>query len=179
MNNQIKNIVFIAIMAAIMCVIAPVSFSIGIIPITLGTFSFCLVGGLLSYRKAFATVLIYILIGFIGIPVFSSYQSGVGVVLGVTGGYLVGYLPSVLVISIIVNKFKSKIYVYPLAMIIGILTCYLFGTIWFMFQSGNTFIHTLSICVIPFIIPDLIKVVVASFITYTLNNKTIIGKMLD
>lgn len=179
MNKQIKNIVFIAIMAAIMCVLAPISFSIGLIPITLGTFSFCLVGGLLSYQKSFATILIYILIGFIGVPVFSSYQAGVQVVIGPTGGYLVGYLPAVLIISFLIGKFKTKIYMYPVAMIIGILICYAFGTIWFMIQSKNTLFHTLTICVFPFIIPDLIKLTVASFVTYTLNNKTIIGELLE
>lgn len=179
MNKKIKNIVFIAIMAALMCILSPISFPLGIIPITLGTFTFCFVGALLSWNKSLSVVLIYIIIGIIGLPVFSSYRGGIGVVLGATGGYLVGYLPAVILISILINKFKSKIWIYPISMIIGILVCYTFGSIWFMIESGNNFVETIAICVAPFILPDIIKIIVASIITYTLNNKTPIGKMLS
>lgn len=179
MNKQIKNIAFVAIMAAIMCVLAPISFPIGVIPISLGTFAVCLIGAMLPWHQAIITIIVYIIMGMIGLPVFSSYQGGMGIILGPTGGYIVGYIFSAGCMSLMIHKYKNKIFIYPIAMIIGVLICYLFGSIWFMIQLKNSFIQTLSICVIPFLLPDLLKIIVASIITYILNTKTIIGKMLN
>lgn len=179
MKKKIKYIVFIAVMAAMMCVLAPISFPIGIIPISLGTFALCIVGALFSWHKSIATVGIYLIIGLIGLPVFSSYRGGIGIILGSTGGYLVGYLPAVVIISLCIHKHQTKFWLYPIGMIVGVIICYLFGSIWFMILSGNNFIQTLSICVIPFLLPDLLKIIVASIITYILNTKTIVGKMLN
>ncbi len=179
MNKQIKNIVFIAIMAAMMCVLAPISFPIGIIPISLGTFALCLIGAMLPWHKAFTAVGVYIIIGLVGLPVFSSYRGGIGVIIGATGGYILGYLPAVIIMSLLINRYKNKWFLYPIGMIIGVVVCYLFGSVWYMIQSENSFIQTLSVCVIPFLLPDLLKIIVASVITYILNTKTVVGKMLN
>lgn len=81
--------------------------------------------------------------------------------------------------SLLINRYKNKWFLYPIGMIIGVVVCYLFGSVWYMIQSENSFIQTLSVCVIPFLLPDLLKIIVASMITYILNTKTVVGKMLN
>ena len=110
MNKTIQKISFISILAAMICVLSPWSIPIGSIPITLATFALYLIGGVTKKFDGLITILIYICIGIIGIPVFSSFRGGVGVILGVTGGYIVGYLPAVLIISFLTSINKKQFF---------------------------------------------------------------------
>ena len=172
MNKTIQKISFISILAAMICVLSPWSIPIGSIPITLATFALYLIGGVTKKFDGLITILIYICIGIIGIPVFSSFRGGVGVILGVTGGYIVGYLPAVLIISFLTSINKKQFFWYPMSMVLGTIICYLVGTIWYMFQTENSFWYALSICVVPFLVFDIIKIIIAIIITYIINTKT-------
>ena len=111
-------------------------------------------------------VLIYILLGAVGIPVFAGFSGGIGQLLGNTGGYIIGFLFSALLMWLIEKLFGRKTWVLGISMVLGLIVCYAIGTVWFMVvyaqNSGAVGLATvLGWCVIPFIIPDLVKIALA------------------
>ena len=107
-------------------------------------------------------IIVYVLLGAVGVPVFAQFTSGIGILLGNTGGYIVGFIFMGLVYWLIVHFLGKKLWVKILAMVIGLAVCYSFGTVWFMivYAQANGAVGlamVLTWCVIPFIIPDLIK----------------------
>lgn len=178
MTSKIKIITTIAIFSGIISIISPITIPIGIIPLTLSTFAIYLIGALTKKYIGVLATIIYIFMGIIGIPVFSNYSGGIGVILSITGGYILGYIPCVFIISIITSINKKNIFLYPISMILGTLICYIIGTLWFMMQTKNSIIETILITIVPFIIFDIIKIVLATICCYILNNKTPYKEMI-
>ena len=114
-------------------------------------------------------VVLYILIGAFGIPVFSNFRGGFDVLAGPTGGYIVGYIPMALVIGLTLKLFKRKLWAYPVGMVLGAVICYLFGTVWYSIQSGATFLQSVMVCVAPFWLWDTVKVILAVMIVPPVN----------
>ncbi len=140
------------------------------ISFTLQTFAvFCAVG-ILGLGRGTAAVIVYILLGLIGVPVFSNFNSGVAALMGSTGGYIVGFIFSALITGGIMKIFGKKTWIMAIAMVIGLIACYAFGTVWFIIIYTKNIesiglATALGWCVIPYIIPDLCKIAVAIFIT--------------
>ncbi len=176
-NSAIVNMVFIAMMAAIMAVCAWITIPAAV-PFTLQTFAVFLAICVLGGKNGTISVLVYILLGAVGLPVFSGFKGGIGVLLGNTGGYIIGFLFSALVMWLLEGVFgrkfsgKSKgvaIAAEFVTMLIGLIVCYAFGTAWFMVvytrsKGALSLLTCLGWCVFPFIIPDGIKIVLALFI---------------
>lgn len=167
------DLVYIGIFAAVIAVCSWIQIPLAV-PITLQTFAVCAAAGLLGLRNGFLTVVIYILIGLIGVPVFSNFGAGPGVLFGITGGYIVGFIFTALIVGLAVKFFGKKISVYIFSMIIGVAVCYVFGTAWFMVWSSNngsgtTLEAALMSCVVPFIVPDLVKIALAAFLCSKLS----------
>lgn len=160
--------VFIALFAAIICIMAPFSLSVGVIPISLGTFAIYLAGGFLGGKKGIVAVCVYILLGAVGLPVFTGFTGGFAKLLGVTGGYIIGYIPLALITGIFAEKNKALL---PLGMILGTLACYAFGTAWFMISTGSELVPALLSCVVPFLVGDAIKIAAASSICIPLRSR--------
>ena len=171
MNKKIKDIAIISVAAAMICVLSPISIPIGDVPISLATFIIYLIAAILGPKKGTISVLVYILVGIIGVPVFSNYRAGISVIVGVTGGYIVGFIPLALLTGIFTYKFKNKIWMYPIGMILGTIVCYFIGTVWYMFNTNNNLISSLLVCVVPFLLFDLIKIVLSSVLAYLINKK--------
>lgn len=172
MNNQQKRIkIFDIVSIALFSVIIAICSWIAIpftIPFTLQTFAIFLTLLVLGGKKGILAIVLYLVLGIIGIPVFSNFTGGLGVIMGPTGGYIVGFLFLGL-IYMLITFFSKKIGGIVIGLIVGLIVCYLFGTLWFTFgYTGNankmTFWTSLSLCVVPFIIPDLIKMIVAILI---------------
>lgn len=163
------DLVYVALFAVLMAVCAWVSIPTAV-PFTLQTFAvFAALGTLGGRRGAFAVV-VYILLGAVGLPVFAGFQSGAGALLGTTGGYILGFLGSALVYWAITRRFGTKPLIMALAMFLSLLVCYAFGTIWFMQvyarQAGPVGLLTaLGWCVFPFVIPDLVKLALAMLLS--------------
>lgn len=160
-----KDMVCIAVFAVIIAICSWISIP-ATVPFTLQTFGVFLTVGVLGGRRGSLSVLIYLLLGAIGVPVFAGFSGGVGCILGSTGGYIIGFLFSALVMWFMEHFLGKKTWVLALSMLLGLLVCYLFGTAWFMIvyanQSGAVGLWTaLGWCVFPFIIPDLLKIAVA------------------
>ena len=155
----------IAVMAAITCILGPLSIPIPIspVPISLTNLAIYLTVCLLGWKFGTISYLIYLLIGIAGLPVFSGFSSGFAKLLGPTGGYLIGFIPMAIIAGIVIDKFTNR-GIQILGMIVGTAICYAFGTAWFCFQSGYTVGAALAVCVIPFIPADLCKMVIAMII---------------
>lgn len=173
---KIKRITTISILAALLCVLSPISIPIGAIPISLSTFVIYVIAAILSPLDTVFVILLYIALGAIGIPVFSSYKSGIGTLFGLTGGYIFGYLLMGLFTSIGILKKRKQFFWYIIWMLIGTILCYSVGSLWYMSLSKTSFKATIMTAVVPFIIPDLIKIVLASYIGFLINNKTNLNK---
>ncbi len=166
-NNRlsIKDIAYIALFAALMAICAWISIPLTV-PFTLQTFGVFITLTLLGGRRGTLSIIVYLLLGAVGLPVFSGFKGGIGVLFGTTGGYLVGFILSALIIWGIAHFFGDSTIVLAVAMLIGLCVCYVFGTIWFMVLYTRSsqavgLITVLSWCVFPFIIPDIIKLVLA------------------
>jgi len=160
-----KDIVLISLSAALMAICSWISVPFTV-PVTLQTFAVFTTVGLLGMKRGTLAVLMYILLGAIGLPVFAGFTGGFGILIGITGGYIIGFIFSALVVGFITKIFGKKTPVLVFSMIAGLLVCYLFGTTWFMYiyaqNSGAVGLTTvLSWCVIPFIIPDAAKIALA------------------
>ena len=163
MKITVKELATAAVLTAITCVLAPISISIGPVPISIGVFCIFLIGAMLPSHLAVLSTLVYILIGTVGIPVFSNYEGGFQKLIGPTGGFLFSYPFMVLIISFSVVLFKKKnIISLVVGMIISLIVMYAFGTAWFVISTGNDVKTALITCVTPFILVDLAKLVCAT-----------------
>ena len=169
MKTGIRKIVYTALLAALICALAPLSFPVGPIPITLGTFAIYISSSAINKKYGLAAVAVYILLGAFGVPVFSGFTGGIQKLVGITGGYIIGYLPMALIIGILCDKFPDKKYIYPLSYIIGTIALYLFGTAWYIIQTKASVAGAVGACVLPFLPGDLIKTAVASVCSFKLR----------
>ena len=147
-----KNLSLMALMSALLCLLAPISIPIGPVPITLSIFIIYIISYILDANSALISVFIYLLMGIVGLPVFAGYKSGLGVI---------SYLVVVYISSYYNNKYYYNKILQLLFMFITLILCYVCGTIWFSIFKKMTFIESLFICVFPFIITDVIKIIAA------------------
>ena len=167
MNMKTRDLTIIAVMAALICVAGPLSISIGPIPLSLASFAVYMAGAVLGAKKGTLAVGIYLLLGLVGLPVFSGFSGGFQKLIGVTGGYLVGYLPCALITGLAVkpdNPDSGPQWRLPAFMVLGTTVLYLIGTAWFMIQTRNTLAASMGMCVIPFLPGDAVKIVAASLL---------------
>lgn len=160
-STNIYNMVLIAIMAAVLCVISPFSLPIGPVPISLATLAIYVIIFILGWKKSTISVLVFLVIGLVGVPVFSGFSGGVGKVFGPTGGYLIGYLLLTIVAGLFIEKFEGKYYMYVIGLVLGTICLYALGTLWLAYQAGMSLYAALGAGVIPFIPGDIVKIVVA------------------
>ena len=154
----------VSLMTALLCILGPMSIPIGAIPISFTNFVIYLTVYLLGTKLGTFSYLIYLLLGTAGLPVFSAYSGGLAKLAGPTGGYLIGFIFMSVICGIFITKSKGKALPSVFGMAIGTAVAYLFGTIWFMAESGSTLMYALTACVFPFLIGDGIKILLASSI---------------
>lgn len=162
------DLAYVGLSAALIAVCAWIAIPLTV-SITLQTMAICLVAGLFGWKRGTLSVIIYILLGMIGLPVFTGFKSGLAVIAGPTGGYVLGFIFTAIIVGIATEKIGKKIWQCILFMAIGVLVCYLFGTIWFTIAYKVTFISALSTCVFPFLLPDAVKIIVASILVNRLK----------
>ena len=156
-----KALALIAVMTAVTCVLAPLSLPIGPVPISLTNLAIYFAIYILGTKRATISYVVYLVIGLVGVPVFSGFTGGPGKLFGPTGGYLIGFIFMALVAGIFIDKFEKKFLYSMLGMILGTVVCYALGTIWLAYQAQLDFKAALFAGVIPFIPGDLIKMIVA------------------
>ena len=162
-QGRTKEMVLVALMAAVICDIAPISLLLPIspIPISMATLAIYITVYVLGMKQGTISCLIYLFIGLAGLPVFSSFTGGAGKLFGSTGGYLIGYIFMALISGFFIEKYSAKLWKHLVGMLLGTLVCYLFGTIWLTYQANMDFYAALWAGVIPFIPSDLVKMGIA------------------
>ncbi len=171
MRITLRDMTLTALMAAAICLLAPWSFPVGPIPITLATFAVYIVSSVVSWKHGTLAVLIYLLLGLTGLPVFSGCAGGLQRLVGPTGGYLLGYLPCALIIGCTVDRFPRAKWAYPFAMVVGTAALYVLGTAWYVISTGTPLGPALLACVVPFLPGDALKVVLTSLIARPLRQR--------
>lgn len=170
-----RDMAYMGLFAALIAVCSWISIPAAV-PFTLQTFAVFLAAGFLGAKRALLTVAAYLLLGAIGAPVFSGFRGGPGALVSTTGGYLIGFLFTALITGLIVGRFGRRWYVLLAAMAVGLLACYIFGTAWFMLlytaKTGPiSLAGALSWCVLPFILPDALKIALAALLTNRLAQR--------
>ena len=165
MKLKTKDLALCALFAALIAVCAWISIP-ATVPFTLQTFAIFAALGLLGGKRGTVAVAVYLLLGAIGVPVFAGFQGGIGALLGTTGGYLLGFLLTALIVWGMEARFGSKTGVFLLSAVLGMLVCYAFGTAWYLVVYARTkgaisLATALGWCVVPFLIPDAVKIALA------------------
>ncbi len=172
-RTRTLDLAYIALFAVLIAVCSWISIPMQV-PFTLQTFAVFLACGLLGGRRGTQAVVVYLLLGAVGVPVFSGFTGGIGRLVGATGGYLLGFVFTALVMWACEAFLGKKPWVLILSMVLGLLVCYAFGTAWFMalytINTGAVGLGTvLGWCVIPFLLPDAAKIALAFILTRRLS----------
>lgn len=159
-----------ALFAALLTLCAWINLPTGEIAVTLQTFGVFLTLGLLGGKRGTAAIGVYLCMGAIGLPVFTGFRGGMGVLMGTTGGYIFGFLASGLVYWLVTFLFSGRSWAKWLGFLLGLLCCYALGTVWFYFAwlrkgSALNLGLILAKCVLPYLFPDAVKLWLACFLT--------------
>lgn len=160
---SIKQLALAGLMAAIICILGPISLPLpgSLVPISLGTLAIYFVMTVLGLKLGFVSVVVYILLGLCGLPVFTGFMGGPGKLFGPTGGYIIGYLFLALISGFFIEKFENRLLPNILGMLLGTAALYFFGSVWLAYQASYTLPQALMAGAIPYIPGDLIKIALA------------------
>lgn len=167
-----------ALMAAIMCVLGPMSIPIGPIPVSFTNLVIYLTVYLLGMKGATSSYLIYLLLGAAGMPVFSGYTGGLAKLAGPTGGYLIGFIFMALICGFVLEKSHVNAVITGFGMFAGTLVAYLFGTVWFVLQMQCEIWYALTVCVFPFIPFDIAKIIIATVLGKVIRSALVKSNLL-
>lgn len=172
-ERKTNDIVFIALFAVLIVLCSWISIP-SVIPITMQTFAVFFAFSFLGGKRGTLAVCLYIMLGVLGLPVYAGFTSGAGVLFGATGGYMLGWILAGIITCIVERLLGNKLWTKALSMLVGLIVCYFLGTLWFVTvyarDTGSVGFGTAMLCcVVPFIIPDTVKLVFALWL----------GKRLD
>ena len=153
-----KDITVIALFSAILCIISPITIPVGTIPFSFSIFAVMLTAISLGTKKGVFAVLIYILTGALGLPVFSGFTGGIQILFGPTGGFILSYTVIAVIVSLASKQKKLTLFIFGL---LSLAVCYFIGTLQYSLISKVSFYNSLFICVYPFVVFDILKVILA------------------
>ena len=158
-----KEMTLTALVTAVTCILAPFSIPIPISPVPISLTNLVLYLSIFVLGMKYSTIsyLIYLLLGFVGLPVFSGFSGGIGKLAGPTGGYLVGFILLTMIAGFCAERFRGNLPLIATGMVAGTAVTYLFGTVWLCVQMHISFVSGLSIGVFPYLIGDTVKIIVA------------------
>ncbi len=160
---KLQTLIFTALCTALICILGPLTIVIPVspVPISLSILAIYISVYVLGFKWATAATALYILIGLVGVPVFSGFSGGPGKLVGPTGGYIFGYLAVTLISGLFIDKFYKKIYMHAAGMVLGTAVCYAFGTLWLAHEAHMGLKAALMAGVVPFIPADIVKIIIA------------------
>ena len=167
-DMKVKQITKIAIITTIFAIASSIVIPFGLVPISLSTLFLCIMSTILKPKEIVISVFIYLFLGIIGIPVFAGFQAGIGVLIGPTGGYLIGYIFAGFIMSFLNCKFKKK-GLWMISFILGTIILYTFGTFHFMLVMKWTFLQSIVITVYQFVVGDILESIIAFIISLVLS----------
>lgn len=156
---SVKDMTLMAMFAAVLAVAAQISIPLFGVPLTLQTFGVALCGMMLGWKRGMGAVLIYVLIGTFGMPVFSNFRGGPGVLFGKSGGFILGFLPMALLCGFgAQTKNKILFIAYP---VLGLIGCHLLGTLQFALVSHMGWMTSVLMVSVPFLVKDGVSILAA------------------
>lgn len=162
-----KRICLCGLFAALLCVCSWLCVPVGNLMFTLQTFAALLALGLLGGKRGTISIIVYLVLGAVGLPVFSGFRGGLGMLFGATGGFLWGFLTGGLAYRIAFKLSKSILF----SMILTLVVCYVTGAVWYQaFYLKGSLWAVLTTCVFPYLIPDALKLALALFLTKRLKS---------
>lgn len=166
-----KMLILCALFAALTAVCSMISIPLPFtpVPINLATLSVFLAGGLLGSKYGSISQLVYVILGAIGLPVFHSFTGGLGILTGPTGGYIIGYVAGAWLIGFLAEKMGRGFVKNIIGMTAGLEVCYMLGTLWFMYITSTGLAAALTMCVVPFLIGDAIKIAAGAVLVKKLH----------
>jgi len=170
---KVKEIILIGLFAAITAILAQIAIPLPItpVPITFQVLAVCLAGAILGSRLGTLSILVYLLLGAAGLPVFAKFTGGISIILGPTGGYLIAFPIAAFIIGKIIEKSKNPNYFnVTLSMLLGLIIIYLFGMTWLSFVTHMTLKKAFIAGVLSFIPLDIIKIIIAAVIVIPVRN---------
>ncbi len=147
-RTKTYEITMTALMAAVTCILAPLSIPIGPVPISFTNLAIYLSLYLLGWKKGTISYLIYLLLGLVGLPVFSGFTGGPAKLAGPTGGYIIGFIVMAVIAGLVIDNCHKPL-IQLVGMIAGTIVCYLFGTVWFCIVADSTFKAALGNFLLP------------------------------
>lgn len=171
-KTALKQLVTVSAVTAVTCILAPISVVLpfSVVPVSLGFLAIYLSVYVLGWRWGLVSCGLYLLLGLVGLPVFSGFSGGLAKLVGPTGGYLVGYLPMVLVAGLFIEKTERLVW-HGVGLLLGSLCAYALGTLWLSYVRDISFGAALSVAVIPFVPWDLGKIAVALLVGPVLRRR--------
>lgn len=160
-KSTIYQLTTCALFTALMCIFGPMSVPIGPVPVSLTNLIIYISVFLLGMKGSLISVAAYLVLGAVGLPVFSGYSGGLAKLTGPTGGYLVGFLFIALIAGFVAQRSKANVWFTGLALIVATAVLYFFGTVWFVIMMNCEIGYALGVCVYPFLVFDLAKIVIA------------------
>ena len=156
-----KEMALIGLMSAILCITAPFSIMLPFspVPFSFGTLAVYLSAIILGFRPGVSSVIIYLLLGAVGVPVFSGFTGGIGRLLGPTGGYLIGYLFLAGICGFYADRYRGRKTILALGIFLGTLACYTCGVYFYAFQTQTSLFQSFSLTILPFLPGDLAKAI--------------------
>lgn len=172
-TSKIQSMTLTGLMTAIICILAPFSVYLPFspVPVSLGTLAIYFAIMVLGMKQSFLSVLLYILLGLAGLPVFTGFTGGAGKLLGPTGGYFIGYLFMALICGFFVDRWSGRFFPSFVGMLLGTAVCYGFGTLWLAYQSNLSLPAAFMVGVLPFLPTDLAKIIIAMIVGQQIRNR--------
>lgn len=167
---RLRRNIFAAILTAILCVFAPLSFPMGTVPVSMATFGVCLIS-LISHRRcALISLLLYVALGTVGLPVFAGFVGGAQILVGPTGGYLIGYIPMALIICLFCEK-RRTVPRMAMGMTLGLLSCYAVGVLWYAFSANVSVVEASLVGILPYLPFDAVKLIAAGAVAWIIGGR--------
>lgn len=163
-KSKVYQMAVIGVMAAVICILGPLSIPIGLVPISFTNLAIYITLYIIGMKKGTISLILYLVVGFSGVPVFSGFTSGPPRLFGPTGGYLIGFVFMAFIAGFFIDKFLNKWYLSIVGMILGTAVCYTFGTTWLAYQANISVRAALALGVFPFIFADLSKIILSAYI---------------
>ena len=170
-TSKAYSLTQIALMAAVLCILGPLSIPVGPVPVSLQNMVIFLTLYVLGMKKGTAAYLIYFLLGAVGFPVFAGFSGGIQKVLGPTGGFLVGFIPMAVIAGLVIDRWWDKPVISTIGMYLSTLVPSLTGTLWYAFTAGVGIKTAVTVTVLPFLVTDLIKIAAVSLLGAALRRK--------
>lgn len=167
---SVRDLIFIAIFTALICLVSPITVARGPeAPITLATLTICLTAAVLGFKRGLVCVIIYLILGALGVPVFAGWTGGYQHFIGSTGGYLIGFIPLIIVAGLIIDANPKNAYMYFVGMIAGVALCCLCGAVWLVVKYNLAFAGIWDQCFKPYLSAECIKIFCAAMLGYPLR----------